>query len=207
MIVQRPTPRRRLAGVVAAALLTVGLLVGCGAADDASPTTGGAQSSLPAPVSAESSEPSTPIRVIVDGAEAVVDSVATDAAGVLLPPQDVGRLGWWVDSSLPGSGAGTIVVTGHVDDVDQGSGFAARFTPLTVGSIVEVATADGTAHRYRVTSSALTDKQRTGDGGLPTAELNRTDGPETLALVTCGGPFVGPPLGYRDNVVVFAVPA
>ena len=31
-------------------------------------------------------------------------------------------------------------------------------------------------------------------------------GPETLLLVTCGGEFVGPPLGYANNDFVFAVP-
>lgn len=206
MILQRLTSRRQRAGIAVVGLLTAGLIVACGTRDEPSAPVDGAQSSMPAPVSAHSSEPSTPVRVIVDGAASAVDPVATDAAGVLLPPQDVSRLGWWVDSSLPGSGAGTVVVTGHVDDVDQGSGFATRFTALEVGSAVEVATVDGTIHRYRVTRTALTDKQRTGDGGLPTAELNRLDGPETLALVTCGGPFVGPPLGYRDNVVVFAAP-
>jgi hypothetical protein len=32
------------------------------------------------------------------------------------------------------------------------------------------------------------------------------EGPEALALVTCGGNFVGPPLGYEDNIIAFASP-
>ena len=43
--------------------------------------------------------------------------------------------------------------------------------------------------------------------GFPAEELNRLDGPETLALVTCGGAFVGPPLGYADNIIAWATRA
>lgn len=185
-------------------LMTVGALVltSCGSPQEAPQTQTGAQESLPPPVLAESGEPSTPARLTVDGATAPTQTVDTDDDGVLLPPIDVQQLGWWVGSAQPGSGAGTIVITGHVDDVEQGDGFAARFADLEADDAVAVTTADGSVHRYRVTEAAAVNKE----GGLPVGELNRLDGPETLALVTCGGPFVGPPLGYRDNIVVFAVP-
>lgn len=197
---------RAAAAVAVAAALA--LSSGCSATSDRqAPTSGSAQANLPAPVSARSDEPSSPTRVTVDGATAPTDAVATDTAGVLLPPQDVHRLGWWVDSSLPGSGSGTVVMTGHVDDVKQGKGFAARFSGLKTGDAVDVTTADGHRHVYHVTRSVLADKESTGRDGLPVDELNRRTGPETLALITCGGPFIGPPLGYRDNVVVFAAPA
>lgn len=191
-------PRSILAVATLAALVLVG---GC-----ASPPRH-AQADMPAPVSASSGAPSTPAELTVDGASSPTDAVATDTAGVLLPPQDISRTGWWVDSSLPGSGAGTIVMTGHVDDIAQGTGFAARFARLRDGDVITVTTADRQAHRYLVTRTVMSDKESTGPAGLPVAELNRRDGPETLALITCGGPFVGPPLGYRDNVVVFASPA
>lgn len=95
------------------------------------------------------------------------------------------------------------MITGHVDDVDQGAGFASKFTELTPGNQLELTTADQRTYRFRVTSVDAVNKQ----GGLPVDELNRLDGPEKVALVTCGGPFVGAPLGYRDNIVVFAEPA
>ncbi|EGD56138.1 class F sortase [Gordonia neofelifaecis] len=189
--------------VAAAALV---FTAACAADGGDSPPPGTAQANLPAPVRAASDAPSTPVDLTIDGAAAAIDAVATDTAGALLPPRDVHRLGWWVDSSLPGSGSGAIVVTGHVDDVQQGSGFASRFTTLRTGDTVDLTTTDGHRHDYRITRTVLADKEATGSGGLPVAELNRRDGPETLALITCGGPFIGPPLGYRDNVVVFAVP-
>ncbi|WP_132994339.1 class F sortase [Gordonia zhaorongruii] len=202
------TPTATIRAVVTAVAATAALLVG-GCGSDPAPISrdADAQSQLAAPVAATSTDPSSPARLTAAGGSASIDPVATDTAGALLPPQDVARLGWWVDSSLPGSGSGVIVITGHVDDVDQGRGFAARFTRLNTGDAVTLTAADGHRHDYRVSRTALTDKQGAGSSGLPVRELNRQDGPETLALVTCGGPFVGPPLGYRDNVVVFAVPA
>ncbi len=138
----------------------------------------------------------------IDGVDAVIDPVATDVAGALLPPQDVERVGWWADSALPGSGAGTIVVTGHVDDADQGDGYAARFPDLTPGADAVLTLADGTERRYRIQEIDSTAK----DGELPVDRLNSLDGPEVLALITCGGEFVGAPWGYADNVIVFATP-
>ena len=196
-------PPRTLSALFA--VLALVFTAACGDVETASTPTG-AQSALPPPVTAATDEPAAPVALVVGDVRAPVDPVATDAAGVLLPPQDVTRLGWWADSALPGRGAGTVVVTGHVDDVDQGVGYAARFADLAVGDVVEAVTADHTVHRYRVTESLRTGKDAGADDGLPVDELNRLDGPETLALVTCGGPFVGPPLGYRDNVVVFARP-
>lgn len=179
------------------------LLAGCGESAQAPPRQTGAQQSMPPPVLTHTADGSAPVRLTVGNQSAPTRTVDTDASGVLLPPKNIQELGWWVGSSRPGSGTGTVVVTGHVDDVDQGTGFAARFAALTPGDTVEVTTADQSVHRYRVTASDAVTKE----GGLPVDELNRLDGPETLALVTCGGPFVGPPLGYRDNVVVFAAPA
>ncbi len=190
----------RTAVVAAAALLA---LAGCGSTVDgtasAPSSDPSAQSDLRPPVSATAADPTTPVTVTVDGARAPVDAVATDAQGALYPPTDVARVGWWVDSSLPGSGTGSVVVTGHVDDARQGTGFAKRFSSLAPGDEVALTGKDGAAVRYRVTRTASVSK-----GALPTDDLNRQDGPETLIMVTCGGRFIGPPLGYENNDVVYA---
>ncbi|MEE2060811.1 class F sortase [Rhodococcus artemisiae] len=157
---------------------------------------------MPPPVVVIADGPAAPVTLTIGDASAPTDPVATDAAGVLLPPQDVSRLGWWADSSFPGSEAGSIVVTGHIDDVAQGDGFATRFADLAEGDEVVLSLNDGSARQYRVDRLLSVGK----DGDLPLDELNRLDGPETLVLVTCGGEFVGPPLGYANNDFVFATP-
>ncbi|TWS24849.1 class F sortase [Tsukamurella sputi] len=169
---------------------------GTAAAPSSNPS---AQSDLRPPVSATATEPTTPIAVTVDGAGAPIDAVATDSQGALFPPTDVNRLGWWVDSAVPGSGAGSVVVTGHVDDARQGAGYAKRFAGLARGARITLTGKDGASIAYRVTRTASVNK-----GVLPTDDLNRLDGPETLILVTCGGRFVGPPLGYENNDLVYA---
>ncbi|MFC3244752.1 class F sortase [Gordonia humi] len=122
--------RRVLIAAAAAALLAASA---CGS-QDATSAPSGAQSGLPTPVTAVSHDASAPQRLVIDGASAPIEPVATDARGTLLPPTDVAKLGWWVDSALPGSGAGTIVIAGHVDDADQGVGYAAEFAHLATGA-------------------------------------------------------------------------
>lgn len=189
------------AAVIALAAVAA-LATGCGASEEQVGASSSAQRDLPAPVRAHTSDPSAPQTLTVGDTSAPIDAVATDPTGALLPPQDISRLGWWVDSALPGGNTGTIVITGHVDDASQGQGFATRFSTLAAGDAVTVHTADGTDHRYRIKDVETLDKEKQ----FPADELNRLDGQETLALITCGGPFIGPPLGYRDNVVAYATP-
>ena len=198
----------RLALAVVAIVAAV-LLAGC-AASESPPARAPSASvhALPAPIHAVATEAAAPVELTARGGRAHVDPVATDAGGALIPPTGVARLGWWVDSALPGSGRGTVVITGHIDDSTQGTGFAARFAGMRPGERVTVTTAGGGPVDYRITRVDETDKASgEGSGGLPVAELNRQDGVETLALVTCGGPFIGPPLGYRDNIIAWATRA
>ena len=106
------------------------------------------------------------------------------------------------DSAFPGSGAGTVVITGHINDVYQGDGFGKKFSTLEIGSVVTVAGAGGQTWNYRIEAVDHYGK----DGELPVERLNSLDGPETLALITCGGEFVGPPFGYEDNDVAWGTP-
>jgi len=190
----------RRAACSVAALAATALVAGCGGGEQSAPQD--RQGDLPAPVSATVADPAAPESLTLAGQAAPTRPVKTDASGALLPPQNVAELGWWADSALPGSGAGTVVITGHIDEADQGDGFAKRFTALHRGDEVTLHTAGDQSVSYRVGEVQTVNK----DGGLPVERLNRLDGPETLALVTCGGPFVGPPLGYRDNIVVWASP-
>ncbi|MDV6273528.1 hypothetical protein R3Q06_08460 [Rhodococcus erythropolis] len=44
------------------------------------------------------------------------------------------------------------------------------------------------------------------DGDLTVERLNSLGGAETIALITCGDEFVGPPFGYEDNDVAWGTP-
>ncbi|NMD62537.1 class F sortase [Rhodococcus sp. WS3] len=158
------------------------------------------QEDLPPALEAAVDNPATPTQLRIGSEAAVVLAIKTTSGGSLIPPEDVSKVGWWADSAFPGSGTGTVVITGHINDVYAGDGFGKKFSSLTPGSVVTLTGEDGHEWTYRIDA---VDEYRK-DGELPVERLNRMDGPETLALITCGGEFVGPPLGYEDNDIAWA---
>jgi hypothetical protein len=56
-----------------------------------------------------------------------------DARGEMAVPEDVRETGWYRFGPAPGSGAGSSVVSGHVDDRVQGRGAFYRLVDLAVG--------------------------------------------------------------------------
>lgn len=196
--------RRALIGGAAVAALTLTGACSSDGGDDGTAVGPQAQSELAVEIATNVSEPQVPTAVTVDGATAPVDAINTTEDGVLHAPQDIGRIGWWAGSAMVGADQGTTVLTGHVDEVDQGTGFAgAHFADLEVGQTVTVTSEDGTEYVYEVTENDRVKKR----GELPLERLNDLDGAPELALITCGGEFVGPPLGYEDNQIVWLRPA
>lgn len=194
--------KRALAAGITAMALTIG---GCSAdtppSDRASPTT----TNAPVTETTQSAQPEwTPTTLTLPGsASAPIVTITTNEDGVLLPPKNVARIGWWKHSDAPGDGVGgTIVMTGHINGDGQ-IGFAEKFIHLQAGNVVTLSSDNGAGHRYVVQSVEHYDK---ASGTLPTDRLNRLQGPEQLALITCGGEFVGAPLGYADNVIAWAIP-
>jgi hypothetical protein len=144
-----------------------------------------------------------PVQVTVPGSGVVaaVDPVGVTGAGLMELPADVDRVGWYRFGPAPGQ-AGSAVLAGHVDDVEQGLGPLAALRTAQPGDAVEVTDAAGNVSRWQVVSRDLVEKE-----ALPLAALFARSGEPRLVLLTCGGPF-RPELGsYRDNVVVVAVPA
>ncbi|WP_236630119.1 class F sortase [Corynebacterium atypicum] len=152
--------------------------------------------------------PGDPSRVngmtlTINGRTAEVDPIQVTDTGMLVPPQDVQRLGWYSASAVPGeSGAvGSSVITGHVNYEGQGEGFAYQFTQLNEGDEV-VVVHGGETHKFKVTRKPY----RIPKTGQMPPEVNDFYGSNSLVMVTCGGAFVGGPLGYADNIVTIAEP-
>jgi hypothetical protein len=145
-----------------------------------------------------------PVRLSVParGIDAPVDPVGVGPRGEMALPGDVDRVGWYRFGPAPATGAGTVVLAGHVDDVGQGLGELAPLRAAEPGDEVLVEAADGEVTRWQVVSRELVEKP-----DVPLADLFSRAGQPRLALVTCGGPFDPQRLSYRDNVVVVAVPA
>ncbi len=145
----------------------------------------------------------TPTRVRVPslGINASVDIVALDSKNRVEVPQDVQRTGWYRFAAHPFTGAGSTVIVGHRDGVEQGPGAFFNLDNADIGDRVTVTTADGTSIRYRIVARESFDKNN-----VPFEELFAVTGAPRLTLITCGGPFDATTLGYTDNVVVTAVP-
>lgn len=134
---------------------------------------------------------------------AAVDPIQVTENGMLIPPRDVSRLGWYSASAVPGEAGpvGSSVITGHINYQGQGTGFAEKFTTLEQGQEFAVFI-DGEERRFRVTEAPY---RLPKGAGFPDV-INDTEGENRLVLITCGGKFVGGQLGYEDNIITVAEP-
>jgi LPXTG-site transpeptidase (sortase) family protein len=183
------------------------VLVGCAGATPATipavaatPVTSAAGPTSAAPPTDRLAAPAR-VRLADIDVDAVVVPVGVDARGEMEVPEKVDTVGWYRFGPGPGSGAGSAVLSGHVDDRVQGRGAFYSLTDLDEGDPVRVELVDGTALDYRVSRVERIDKSV-----LPVDRLFARDGAPHLTLVTCGGEFDYATRNYRDNVVVTAVP-
>ena len=130
------------------------------------------------------------MSVGIDGEYAAVDPVQVTDQGVLLPPHDVTRVGWYSASAVPGEpgNVGSSVITGHINYQGQGTGYAEKFTKLKKDQEFTVVI-DGQERTFRVTEAPY---RLPKGSGFPDV-VNDKEGENRLVLITCGGQFVGGP--------------
>jgi len=147
--------------------------------------------------------PNPPVGVAIDklGVRALVDPVGIYEDGSVEIPEDVSRVGWYRFGSDPAQGAGSTVIVGHRDGFDRGAGAFYSISGLDVGDVIDVELADGSLREYEVVAREVVAKNL-----LPTSDLFAENGPERLTLISCIGYFDRDGDGYRENVVVTAVP-
>ena len=147
--------------------------------------------------------PNAPVGVAIDklGVRAPVDPVGIYEDGSVEIPEDVSRVGWYRFGSDPAQGEGSTVIVGHRDGFDQGAGAFYSIAGLDIGDAIEVELADGSLREYEVVAREVVAKDL-----LPTSDLFAEIGPERLTLISCIGYFDRDGDGYRENVVVTAVP-
>ncbi|MDQ2740279.1 MAG: class F sortase [Actinomycetota bacterium] len=122
--------------------------------------------------------------------------------GSLVLPHDVSRVTEWEGSAPLGASTGTVLVAGHVDNVNQGRGALYWIHTLQPGDAIYL-TGDGIVTRWKVVAMQQFIKAQ-----LPADLFIGSTGARRLVLVTCGGDVVHDAQGrgsYTDNVVVTAV--
>jgi hypothetical protein len=142
-----------------------------------------------------------PAEVRFAGLVVPVDRVGLDEQRQVVVPPDVRRAGWYGPGVAPGAPAGSAVLVGHVDDLQQGLGAFAEVRRLAAGDQIEIRTASGRTLAYDVVSLEQFAKSE-----APMDRLFSQDGPHRLVLITCAGAFDPATRSYADNVAVTAVP-
>jgi hypothetical protein len=120
--------------------------------------------------------------------------------GTIAVPSRPDVAGWYAEGPRPGQ-PGPAVILGHVDWTNRPAVFF-RLTELRPGAALYIGRADGSTAAFRVTGSSRVPKSR-----FPTDLVYSPTLQPTLRLVTCGGSYDRATRNYRDNVIVYAVPA
>jgi sortase (surface protein transpeptidase) len=141
------------------------------------------------------------LRLPAIGVTAAIVPVGVDDRGEMAVPPDVRTVGWYRFGPRPGSGSGSAVLAGHVDDRLQGRGAFFALADLDVGDVVQIDLPDSGRLEHRVRSV-----ERIPKSALPVDRLFTRTGPAVLVLITCGGAFDPAARSYRQNVVVTAEP-
>ncbi len=141
-----------------------------------------------------------PVRVRIPsiGVDSPLVQLGIDDEGVLVPPADFTRAGWFSGGPVPGD-VGPSVIAGHVDSY-AGPAVFFRLRDLVAGDEVLVDRADGTTARFTVTGADRYPKAE-----FPTEAVYGPTHRAELRLITCGGEFDRDLRSYLDNVVVTAV--
>ena len=211
--------RRAVAGV-AAAVLTVAALTGCGSRVPA--TAASAAAAVPrssaSPSRAASPGPAAdaaagfrsprtytdvavPVRLRIPaiGVDAPFERLGLDPDGTITAPKHWQDAGWYKDGPRPGQ-PGPAILLGHFDS-RSGPAVFYRLAGLAPGALVLVDRADRTTVRFRVQGRMQVAKSR-----FPADLVYAPTLAPSLRLVTCGGTFDKHTGHYRDNLVLTAVP-
>jgi sortase (surface protein transpeptidase) len=115
-------------------------------------------------------------------------------------PDNPSLAGWYEEGPRPGQ-RGPAVILGHVDST-RGPAVFFRLTELSPGADVYVDREDGSTVGFRVVDVSQVPKT-----SFPTDLVYSPTLQPSLQLVTCGGSFDHHARSYRDNVIVYTVPA
>lgn len=184
----------------------LGGVTGCGgaAARIATGTATPGWSAAPGQVAVDSTATPDPVHAVpVEvsipsiGVRSRLDPLVMDPHGVLTPPREPARAGWFSKGVRPGD-PGPAVIAGHVDS-RTGAAVFTRLSTLRPGAAVIVTDAAG----HKVTFSVEVVRTYL-KSGFPTNDVYGATPDPQLRLITCGGSFDHSRGHYIDNVVVYA---
>jgi len=143
-------------------------------------------------------KPTNPDLLIVPSIKinAPIVPIDVDPDGVLSPPSDYTKVGYWRGSAKPGATRGQTVVTGHT--VHTGGGVMDRLGDLRPGGLVQIKTKNGTVD-YATTKVFVYTRAQLAAHKEELFNQDRED--YRLVLITC---IDWNGREYESNVIVFA---
>lgn len=173
------------------------------ATDDSLPPAAHTAIPLPRTAGAEPQPVTDPVRIRIDALDVDVPvvPVGLQEDRQMEIPDDAHEIGWYYPGVRPGE-KGSAVLAGHVDS-KEGPGAFWGLRDLALDDVVTITHDDGTERSWRVVA-----REQYAKDELPIDDVFVWGGDtEQLALITCGGPWNRDRASYRDNIVVYTVPA
>jgi sortase (surface protein transpeptidase) len=149
----------------------------------------------PAHTAAARSSPVS-LRIPALGLAATVGPLGLNPDGTVQVPENPDHAGWYRFGPSPGQ-SGSAVILGHVDS-KTGPAVFYRLRSLRAGNAIVVRLADGVVAHFRVDRVISYPNAK-----FPASKVYSRNGPPTLQLVTCGGPYDHRARTYTANVVVY----
>jgi len=116
-------------------------------------------------------------------------------------PPDVHHVGIWAGGGQISSSTGTVLLAGHIDWYGQGNGAMYPLSTIQPGALIYVSGPTGHVTTWSAVSlSVMLHKN------LPQTVFAGPNGPRSLVLITCGGPYTPTRHTFIDNVVARAIP-
>lgn len=110
-------------------------------------------------------------------------------------------MGWYTRGAhacAPGPNQVPAALLGHINDRAK-QGVLVNLKNLKTGDMITVGLSDGTHCQYRVNALAEIKKR-----AFDTPKVWGPTSTAQIRIISCGGPFVGPPDYYQDNLIGMA---
>ncbi|MFI5212739.1 MAG: class F sortase [Candidatus Saccharimonadales bacterium] len=136
------------------------------------------------------------------GIDTNILSMGTLSDGTLAAPATAWDVGWYNQSSLPGTGEGALLIDGHVNDALGTPGIFYRLHDLQTGDTIQIERGDKQLLTYSIVK---VDQVPVDQVDMTSMMRSVTPGTQGLNLITCGGTYNQARKTYDDRILVYAV--
>ena len=112
-------------------------------------------------------------------------------------------MGWYKYGAAPGSRGGSSVIVGHRDGISPEPGAFYYLDEVKIGDFIIIDQSNYTINKYKVDRILKIDKSKFYSIAK---EIFSLKGSHKLRLISCMGPYHSKWGGYKQNIIITAVP-